>query len=101
MAQRRSNEITLTRSQRLDLVARAYLVGQAQPFATEQERRAAWSANRDKLLSETRPGRRPGAWWQYDAPEIEAQRKIITLDSGLYCHETDSELLARVGIMGG
>jgi hypothetical protein len=38
-------------------------------FASDEERRAAWERNRDELLTEW-AGKRPAAWWEYDA-EIE------------------------------
>jgi hypothetical protein len=36
-------------------------------FASDDERRAAWQRHRDELLAESRAGRRPAAWWDYDA----------------------------------
>jgi hypothetical protein len=39
-------------------------------FASDDERRAAWIRDRDRLLAmfSSGPGRRPQAWWRYDAP---------------------------------
>ncbi len=42
------------------------------PFADDEAYRAAWDAHRDELMaSYTRlhPGRRPRAWWSFEAPE--------------------------------
>jgi hypothetical protein len=41
-------------------------------FASEEEHRDAWEARSEELLSEyltppTRPGRRPVAWWRFEA----------------------------------
>jgi hypothetical protein len=42
---------------------------QAPAFASEEARQAAWLCYRDNLLSTfSSAGRRPQAWWQYDAP---------------------------------
>ena len=42
-------------------------------FKSEEERREAWEAHKDKIMGEWRennsPGTRPGAWWTYEAPE--------------------------------
>ena len=38
-------------------------------FATEKERRAAWECHRDKLLAKSGAGKRPQAWWDYEASE--------------------------------
>src|ERR671914_223358 len=38
-------------------------------FANEEERREAWERHRDELLEHRREGRRPDAWWCYDAPD--------------------------------
>jgi len=35
-------------------------------FATDEDRRAAWERHRDELLAEC-AGKRPAAWWDYDA----------------------------------
>lgn len=90
MAKKRT-KAALMRSQFFNLMARAYLVGEDRPFATEEERRAAWEAHRETLLASARPGMRPGAWWQYDAPQLEAQRLP---------HESDLQLLFRLGQLG-
>ena len=31
--------------------------------------REMWEAHRDELMAERGPGRRPWAWWQFEAPE--------------------------------
>jgi hypothetical protein len=42
------------------------------PFASDDERRAAWFKHRDRLIGTlpSTPGRRPMAFWQYDAPDL-------------------------------
>jgi hypothetical protein len=37
-------------------------------FHTEEEHRDAWIRNRDRLLAGYRHGRRPAAWWHFEAP---------------------------------
>jgi hypothetical protein len=37
-------------------------------FATDDDRHAAWKRHRDTLLAWKAAGKRPLAWWQYDAP---------------------------------
>jgi hypothetical protein len=37
-------------------------------FASEEERRAAWLRHREQILLLSAPGRRPQAWWAYEAP---------------------------------
>src|SRR4051794_26432842 len=37
-------------------------------FASDAERRATWEYHREAMLADERPGRRPQAWWDYDAP---------------------------------
>ena len=37
-------------------------------FRSEAEHRDAWIRNRDRLLAWYRHGRRPQAWWQFEAP---------------------------------
>ena len=41
-----------------------------QPFANPAARKAAWQRHRHRLIGTlpSSPGRRPLAWWQYDAP---------------------------------
>ena len=42
----------------------------AEAFATEEEYRDAWIRNRDRLLAGYRDGRRPMAWWQFEAGDL-------------------------------
>ena len=37
-------------------------------FHSEEEHRDAWLRNRDRFLAQYRYGRRPQAWWQFEAP---------------------------------
>jgi hypothetical protein len=99
MARRRVSETSITSEQRANLLARVYLTGAGRPFESEAARRAAWVANRDQLLAEARPGLRPGAWWQYEAPEAEAQRQLVMVDGVGCCHESDRELLGRLDLL--
>ena len=46
--------------------------GTGSMFATERERREAWEAHRDQLMTDyleppILPGRRPDAWWEFEA----------------------------------
>jgi hypothetical protein len=52
------------------------------PFASEEARRAAWIDHRDYLMGMfSSPGRRPQAWWAYEAsiafPGIERQASTL------------------------
>jgi hypothetical protein len=40
----------------------------ADAFHDESEHRDAWVRNRDRFLAWYRHGRRPAAWWQFEAP---------------------------------
>lgn len=41
------------------------------PFASEDERQATWARHRRQILKDwDRPGRRPEAYWRYDAPDL-------------------------------
>lgn len=90
MANRRKTSKKLTRSQRFNLIAKVYLTGEGRPFESEAERRAAWEAHRDELMAASRPGLRPGSFWNYDRPDLEARR---------IPHETDVQLLYRLGLL--
>jgi hypothetical protein len=67
-------------------------------FASDSERRAAWQQHRDKFLTKKRPGRRPDAWWDYEAPfrrPDEYEREPARLyEAGLLSDEEKRELLA-------
>ena len=45
-------------------------LGDPQPFASPAARKAAWQRHQHRLIGTlpSSPGRRPLAWWQYDAP---------------------------------
>jgi hypothetical protein len=53
---------TLGDERELDLVG-----GERGAFASSAERRAAWRANRDRILAAVNPGCRPAAWWEFEA----------------------------------
>jgi hypothetical protein len=62
MRQRRQ----LSADQELDLWLGPYI---PDAFASDDERRAAWFRDRDRVAALFyRPGRRLMAWWQYEAP---------------------------------
>jgi hypothetical protein len=92
MAKKRvnSNSVELTRGQRLNLTTRQPLLGEGHAFGSEAERRQAWQVHGQRLLEDGRPGLRPGAYWSYERPEIDAQR---------IPHETDVQLLYRFGLL--
>ena len=56
----------LTFQQRMELLIGAW--NREPHFASDRERRAAWKAHREDLLSRDAPGMRPWAFWQYEAP---------------------------------
>jgi hypothetical protein len=67
-------------------------------FASDSERRAVWQQHRDKFLAKQRPGRRPDAWWDYEAPfrrpdEYE-QEPARLYAAGLLDAEEKAELIA-------
>ena len=56
----------LSPDQELDLWLGSCVAG---AFASDDERRAAWIRDRDRLSALfAAPGKRPMAWWQYEAP---------------------------------
>lgn len=63
----------------------------AEEFANDQEHRECWEQHRDVVLPEyivEFPGRRPDAWWRFDAPEPR-------------CRDEEQWVqLARLGILG-
>src|SRR3954447_18569012 len=64
-------------------------------FANEEERRAAWEYHREALLARERPGSRPRAWWEYDAPIRWPgyDRETVALyEAGLMSEEEIAEL---------
>jgi hypothetical protein len=54
----------LTLSQQVELTIGP---GQTSAFASEPQRRSAWERHRIELLALEPPGRRPWAWWFYEA----------------------------------
>jgi hypothetical protein len=77
----------LTKEERADLL---HFYARHDAFATDDARRTAWEAHREALLAESHAGRRPHAYWQYDAPEINAKRLGL---------ETDEQLLSRFDLL--
>jgi hypothetical protein len=68
-------------------------------FASERERRAYWRENRDRILPMIGGrGRRPWAWWRYDAgdlcwPGYDRERSVLYIE-GLLGEVEARELLA-------
>jgi hypothetical protein len=65
---RRSSQLTWDKE--LDLWLGAGPRHNLTPFATLEARRAAWEKHRDRFIGKlpSSPGKRPAAWWDYDAP---------------------------------
>lgn len=80
----------LTRSQIWALRSRWSQFGPGCEFETEADYHSAWDDCRESLLADSRAGMRPGAYWKYDAPEIDAQRIPF---------EDDDQLLYRMGML--
>jgi hypothetical protein len=58
--------------------------GGPRAFASEEERRAAWQRCRNQMMATDRYGKRPAAWWDYDAP---APRPEEGEEAVLYEHQ--------------
>jgi hypothetical protein len=62
---------------------------------TEAEHRDAWARNRDRILASHRHGRRPMAWWRFEAPikfpGYEHQQSAL-FEAGLLTEEERAEL---------
>jgi hypothetical protein len=80
----------LTRSQKWQLLTSFPSYGPDSPFKSEEERREAWIDHRDELLAKCWGGRRPGAFWHYDRPDIDSQR---------IKDEEDVQLLYRMNML--
>jgi hypothetical protein len=67
-------------------------------FASDSERRAAWLQHRNKFLAKERPGRRPDAWWDYEAPfrrpDVYEREPARLYEAGLLGEEEKVELIA-------
>ena len=78
--------------------------GTGSMFATEHERREAWEAHRDKLMAEyleppLLPGRRPYAWWEFEAGRPQylteiSERELDLATTTRRGHEREVESLA-------
>jgi hypothetical protein len=67
---RRPHRTRLTADQEMDFWMGEGPLGNPQPFASPAARKDAWERHRHRLIGTlpSSPGRRPLAWWQYDAP---------------------------------
>lgn len=71
-------------------------------FATVEERRETWERHREEMMRhyppndfEHHPGRRPGGWWSYDAPE-----GLLRPRGGSYSTDLEEwEALAQAGVL--
>jgi hypothetical protein len=69
-------------------------------FATDEARREAWFRHRDQFMARCRAGRRPDAWWSYEAPfrrpppEQYEREPARLYEAGLLSDEEKRELLA-------
>jgi hypothetical protein len=71
---------------------------QGSAFSSEDERRAAWLRNRDKLMAAwAKHGKRPDGWWSYESPiprPREGTEQSSLFEAGLLTESESSELLA-------
>ncbi len=58
----RAASVALTEEREVDLVQ-----GWRGAFDSDEDRRACWAANRERLMASTNPCCRPAAWWHYEA----------------------------------
>ena len=47
------------------------------PFADPADMARAWEENRDHLMEQTQPGKRPHGWWLHDAPEPRRRNPVL------------------------
>jgi hypothetical protein len=71
----------------------------ADAFRDEDEHRDAWIRNRDRLLAWYRHGRRPAAWWQFEAGDLRYpghdRERSMLYEAGLLGEEERVELVAH------
>ena len=65
---RRPHRTALSPDQAMDLWLGPRPQDELAPFPSDEARRAAWTLHGPRLAVPSSPGRRPMAWWQYDAP---------------------------------
>jgi hypothetical protein len=94
---RRPHRSRLTGAQELDL----WLGSDQPPFASPEDRRAAWLQHRDRLAGvlPSSPGRRAQAWWAFEAPagltfNYDTERSTL-FAHGLVSDEEREQLLAE------
>src|SRR6516225_1885744 len=97
---RRPHRTRLTHDQELDLWLGCGPIGDPQPFASAEARQAAWARHREHLIRKlpSSPGRRPMAWWQYEAaipwPGYDRERSTL-YSAGLLGEDEKTELEAE------
>jgi hypothetical protein len=68
-------------------------------FDSAEDRRAAWRYHGDRLVRQCRPGRRPAAWWDFDAtirrPRNAAEEAAALFKNGLLAAREADVLLAQ------
>ena len=79
-------------------------------FATERERREAWEAHRERLMAEYLepplvPGRRPVAWWEFEAERPQylteiSERELDLATTTRRGHEREVESLTWMALHG-
>ena len=96
---RRPHRHRLSHAQELDLWLGSGPQYCPHPFDSDEERREAWAKHRNWLMALfANHGRRPMAWWQYEAPIFYPgyDREQSTLyEAGLLSESEKAELVAR------
>jgi hypothetical protein len=90
--------IGITPLQEMDLWLGPSYHGSA--FSTDQERRRLWAAHRERIMEYWgQDGRRPQAWWRYDAPHIPypgyARERSALFEAGLLTKSEAKALTAE------
>jgi len=91
---RRRAGIVLTCAREDDL-----LIGGPPADWSERQRREAWRQHREELMTRYGPGRRPAAWWDYDAdpdapawaPDIDRRTFEVAQLRCVAAHDMDAE----------
>jgi hypothetical protein len=89
----------LTRGEEFELLSQC--ASPPRHFRDEDERLAAWELHRERLMMMARPGRRPSAFWRYDAEDTPLWLRIGDERSsgyGVLIYEHQVECLLRLGL---